>query len=228
MIDEAQIREIIRRVTERVLDRLMAEGLFLPEQNGALVLVSNFIPEPALLNKYLKSRFTTGVTCAALEPNARLDPEFDAVFAARVDEQQRLFSTLKFYEHIVLAMPSMQLLNRIAIGDDSGFTEQLVLRAILMRKKVTVVLDYQPPKFKRGTFFEGVVNSITALKDMGAEIVSLTPVLRSADLVCELVTEDTILWAYLCGDRSIQCTKGTIVTPLAKDKANELGIAIEG
>ena len=50
MIDEAQTREIIRRVTEHVLERLMAEGLFLPDQSGALVIVPNFNPEPALLN----------------------------------------------------------------------------------------------------------------------------------------------------------------------------------
>lgn len=228
MIDEAQTREIIRRVTERVLERLMAEGLFLPDQTGALVLVPNFIPESALLNKYLKERFHSGVTCALVEQIAALDPAFHTVFAAQRDEQQRLLSTLKFYEHIVLAMPSLKLLNRIANGEDSGFTEQLVLRAILLEKKVTVVLDYQPPKFKRGTFFESVVSSITALKDMGVEIVSLVPTLKPADSACELVTEDRIQQAYWYGDRSIQCAKGAIVTPLAKDKANELGVTIEG
>lgn len=228
MIDEAQTREIIRRVTERVLERLMAEGLFLPHQTGALVLVQNFVPETALLNKYLKDRFPSGVTCAVPENFAGLDPEFHTICAAQRDEQQRLFSSLKFYEHIVLAMPSLQLLNRIANGEDSGFLEQLVLRAILLEKNVTVVLDYQPPKFKRGTFFESVVNSITALRDMNVEIVSLVPTLRQADPGCELVTEDKILQAYLYGDRSVQCARGAIVTPLAKDKANELGVTIEG
>lgn len=228
MIDEAQLREIIRRVTGHVLERLMAEGLFLPDQNGALVVVPNYNPESGLLNKYLKKRFASGVTCALLERSAGLDPEFHTVYAAQRDEQQRLLSMLKFYEHVVLAMPSLQLLHRIANGEDSGFTEQLVLRAILLEKKVTVVLDYQPPKFKRGTFFESVVSAISALKDMGVEIVSLVPTLRPADPDCELVTEDKILQAYLYGDRSIQCAKGAIVTPLAKDKANELGVTIEG
>jgi hypothetical protein len=228
MIDEAQTREIIRRVTECVLERLMAEGLFLPDQNGALVIVPNFNPEPALLNKYLKDRFPIGVTCALFEQIAALDPEFHTVYATQQDKQRGLLSMLKFYEHIVLTMPSLQLLNRIANGEDSGFTEQLVLRAILLEKKVTVVLDYQPPKFKRGTFFENIVSAITALKDMGVEIVSLAPTLKPADSICELVTEDKIQQVYLYGDRSIQCAKGAIVTPLAKDKANELGVTIEG
>ena len=228
MIDEAQTREIIRRVTERVLERLMAEGLFLPEQNGALVLVPNFIPEPALLSKYLKNRFSTGVTCAMLEPGSGLDPELHTVFATQRDEQQRILSMLKFYEHVVLTVPSLQLLARIANGEDSGFIEQLILRAILLEKKVTVVLDYHLPKFMRGTFFESVVSSITALKDMGVEIVTLVSTLRRADTGCELVTEDEIQQAYLYGDRFIRCAKGAIVTPLARDKANELGVTIEG
>jgi len=228
MMDEAQTREFIRRVTERVLERLMAEGLFLPNQTGVLVLVPNFIPEPALLNKYLKEHAPSGVNCAFLEQSIGLDPGFHTVCAAQRDEQQRLLSALKFYERVVLAMPSLQLLNRIANGEDSGFTEQLVLRAILLEKNVTVVLDYQPPKFKRGTFFESVVNSITALKDMGVEIVSLVPTLRQADSACELVTEDKVVQAYSYGDRSVRCARGAIVTPLAKDKANELGVKIEG
>ena len=228
MIDEAQIKEIVRRVTELVLGRMMAEGLFLPQQNGALVMIPNVIPEPALLNKYLNNRFSTGVSCALFEPCSGLDPAFRTMHAVQREEQQLLLSGLKFYEHIVLAMPTLQLLNRIANGEDSGLMEQLVLRAILLEKKVTVVLDYQPPKFKRGTFFESVVSSITALKDMGVEIVSLVPMLKPADPASELVTEDTILQAYLYGDRSIQCAKGAIVTPLAKDKANELGVTIEG
>jgi hypothetical protein len=228
MIDEAQIKEIVRRVTELVLGRMMTEGLFLPEQEGALVVIPNDIPEPALLNGYLKSRFSTGVRCALFEHCPGLDPAFQTANAGQRDEQQWLLTSLKFYEHIVLAMPSLQLLNRIANGEDSGLIEQLVLRAILLEKRVTVVLDYQPPKFKRGTFFESVANSVTALKDMGVEIVSLVPTLKPADPACELVTEDTILQAYLYKDRSIQCAKGAIVTPLARDKASELGVTIEG
>jgi hypothetical protein len=228
MIDEAQIKEIIRRVTENVLGRMIAEGLYLPEQNGALVILPSFIPEPALLNSYLMTRFPTGVTCAMMESCAELDPSFDRILAAEKAQQQRLLSSLKFYQHVVLAMPSLQLLNRIANGEDSAFTEQIMLRAILQEKKVTVVLDYRPPKFRRGTFFESVVSSITTLKDMGVEIVSLVSTLKQTDSGCELVTEDEIMQAYLYGDRSIRCAKGAIVTPLAKDKANELGVVIEG
>lgn len=227
-MDEAQIREIVRRVTERVLGRLMAEGLFLPEQNGALVVVPNFLPEPALLNQYLKDRFPGGVTCALYEPCAGLDPSFDTIPAVKADARQHLLSMQKFYEHVVLAMPSLQLLGRIANGEDAGAVEQLVLRSILLGQKVSVVLDYAPPKFRRGTFFESVVGSVTALRDMGVEIVSLAPRLKPAEAGLELVTEREVLEAYQYGDRSVPCAKGALVTPLARDKANELGVTIEG
>ena len=70
-MDEAQIRQIVRRITERVLERLMAQGLFLPEQNGALVVVPNVLPEPALLNAYLKQQFPNGAACAVLDARFR-------------------------------------------------------------------------------------------------------------------------------------------------------------
>jgi len=227
-VDEAQIRQIVRSITERVLERLMAEGLFLPEQNGALVVIPNFLPEPALLSAYLKSAFPNGVACAVLEPTLALDPSFERIDAHTREAQQHVLSSLKFYERVVLAMPTLQLLGRIANGEDAGFAEQLLLRAILLEKKVSVVLDYTPPKFKRGTFFEGLVGSITALQDMGVEMVSLTPKLKPAEVGFELVTEQEVLEAYQYGDRIVRCAKGAVITPLAKDKANELGVSIEG
>ena len=226
-MDEAQIRQIVRRITERVLERLMAQGLFLPEQNGALVVIPNFLPESALLYSYLKQQFPNGVACAVLEPSVALDPSFERIEATTREAQQPLLSSLKFYDRVVLAMPTLQLLGRIANGEDAGFAEQLMLRAILLEKKVSVVLDYTPPKFKRGTFFEGLVGSITALQDMGVEVVSLTPRLKPAETGFELVTEQEVLAAYQYGDRFVKCAKGAVITPLAKDKANELGVSIQ-
>ena len=225
-MDEAQIRQIVRSITERVLERLMAEGLFLPEQNGALVVIPNFLPEPALFSAYLKNEFPNGVACAVLEPALALDPSFERIDAHTREAQQHVLSSLKFYERVVLAMPTLQLLGRIANGEDAGFAEQLMLRAILLEKKVSVVLDYTPPKFKRGTFFEGLVGSITALMDMGVEMVSLTPKLKPTEVGFELVTEQEVLEAYQYGDRIVRCAKGAVITPLAKDKANELGVTI--
>ena len=228
MLSEAQIREIVRQVTGRVLSRLTAEGLFQPEQDGTLVVVPNFIPEPALLNEYLKQYGSSGVTCALLEPSGGLNLAFNTIPAAEREQQQSLLASLKFYERVVLAMPTLQLLGRIANGADTGFAEQLILKAILLDRKVTVALDYTPPKFRRGTFFESVVGSITALKDMGVEVVSLTQKLKPAEIGFALVTETEVLEAYQYGDRSVKCAKGAVVTPLARDKANELGVTIEG
>jgi hypothetical protein len=227
MVDEAQIRQIVRKITERVLERLMAQGLFLPEQNGALVVIPNFLPESALLFAYLKQQFPNGVACAVLEPSVQLDSAFERIDATTREAQQHVLSSLKFYHRVVLAMPTLQLLGRISNGEDAGFAEQLMLRAILLEKKVSVVLDYTPPKFKRGTFFEGLVGSITALQDMGVEMVSLTPQLKPAETGFELVTEQEVLAAYQYGDRFVKCAKGALVTPLARDKANELGVSIQ-
>jgi hypothetical protein len=102
-----------------------------------------------------------------------------------------------------------------------------MLRAILLGKKVTVVLDYMPPQFKRGTFFENLLSAIGALKDMGVEIVSLVPSLKKPVTEYSLVTENEVISAHEGGECTVRCAKGAIVTPLARDKAKELGITIE-
>ena len=42
-----------------------------------------------------------------------------------------------------------------------------------------------------------------------------------------LVTEAAIAEAYKAGRKRVRCAEGVIVTPLARDAARELGIAIE-
>ena len=226
-MEEAQLRYIIRRITEQVIDRLIAEGKYLPESNGVLTLVPNYETEAASLNIYLKDNYPSRVTCALFEEINSLDKTFEILSAVKKEQQQQLLSSLKFYKDVVLAMPALGLLKRIAEGDDTGLVEQIILRAILLGKKVTVVLDYIPPKFKRGTFFENILNAISALKDMGVEIVSLQPSLKNPLKEYCLVTEAEVISAHQSGEFTVRCAKGAIVTPLANDKAKEFGITIE-
>lgn len=226
-MEEAQLKYIIRKITEQVMNRLIAEGKYIPESDGVLTVVPNFITEVASLNIYLKEHYHATITCALFEEVSSLDRTFEIINTAKKEQQQQLLASLKFYNEVVLAMPALSLLKRIAEGDDTGLVEQIILRAILLEKKVTVVLDYVPPKFKRGTFFESILNAINALEDMGVEIVSLQSSLKSPLKEYCLVTEAEVISAHQSGELTVRCAKGAIITPLAKDKAKELGITIE-
>lgn len=225
-MEETQLKNIVRRITQQVIERLIAEGKFIPEQYGVLAIVPNFIPEPASLTKYLRETYQSCITCALFE-DVKLDKAFETVSVSDKEQQQLLLSSLKYYNNIVLAMPAVGLLKKIAQGDDTGFVEQLVLRSILLGKSVTVILDYIPPKFKRGTFFESIIDAIDALKDMGAEIVSLQAPVKRPRREYSFVTETEVITAHENGEPAVICTSGAIVTPLAIDKAKELDVTIE-
>jgi hypothetical protein len=135
-------------------------------------------------------------------------------------------ASLSKYSDIVLATPPIGLLKKIASADDSGFVEQLVMRAILWEKKVSCVLDYMTPKFKRSTVFEVVCDALDALKEMGVEVVSVAAGTQKETDVLALVTEADVLETYKNTGSSIRILPGAVVTPLARDKAKELHISI--
>lgn len=64
-------------------------------------------------------------------------------------------------------------------------------------------------------------------KDIGSEIISLVPSLKKSGTEFSLVTECEVIGAHETGEYTVRCAKGAIVTPLAKDKAKDLGIKIE-
>lgn len=220
--DDRELRVLIRRVADQVIRRLLE-----PEKAvaGALVLVPSYVPDAKPLKEYLLQRYTDGVTAAG-EGAAALEGFKTQAIEAQHDKQL-LMSSLKGYADVLLIDPPLWMLKNIAAGDDRGICEQAFMRALLWKKNVSVVLDFERPKFSRGTFFEGINDALKAIEDMGANIVSLKLSAGKPEGRLELVTEAEIEDALRQGRERVVCAPGAIVTPLARDAAKELGIVIE-
>lgn len=224
-------QDMIRLITEEVLRRIEAMGGLTKLKRSqaktrVLVLIPSFVADEAALISYLKRTYQEPVTCILWENAVLKDASFMTIkFQAGVDETQ-LMASLHQYGEIVLAIPPITLLKNIASGDDSNFIEQLVMRAILWEKKVSCVLDYTMPKFKRSTMFEGLCDALDALKDMGVKVVSAAPGAQNAKDGLSLVTEIDVEAAYKKAGTSVRALSGAIITPLARDKAKELNIEI--
>ena len=111
----------------------------------------------------------------------------------------------------------MELLQEIARGRDKELMAHLMVRSILWRKDVRLYLDFEPPRFRRNTFLEGVSSALDTLKDMG---VTVSPYYTgdAARLIGEsLVTEADVLAASQRPDKTIHCRVGAIITPAARD-----------
>ena len=220
--DEKELKSLIRRIAEQVIRRLLE-----PEKTeaGALVLAPSFVPDAGPMREYLKAQYGGEITYAG-EGAAALGEGFKAVGVETQQGKERLMGSLKNYKYIVLATPPLWMLKNIASGDDRGFIEQAFMRALLWEKKVSVVLDFGRPKFKRGTFFEGLSDALGAIEEMGAEVVSLKLSVGRPEGELPLVTEAEVVDAQKQGKERIRCAQGAIVTPLARDTAKELGVEI--
>lgn len=220
--EERELKRLIRRITGEVLRRLLE-----PEKaaQGTLVLVPSYVTDKDPLIAYLKENHY-GVTCVGAGAPA-LGALFQTLGMGSAQEQQRLMETLKGYADVVLYAPPLWMLKNIASGDDRGFTEQAFMRSLLWEKKTELLLDYEKPRFRRGTFYEGISDALGAIEGMGARIVKLPLSVGRPEGYLPLVTETEVTDAHRQGRKRIRCAEGAIVTPLAWDAARELGIAID-
>ncbi len=223
-IDEGrELKMLIRRVAEQVIRRMLE-----PEkvETGTLALLPSFVPDMAPLNDYLKISCQDGLICAG-EGAALLGAGFVEAGTETQQEKQKLMESMKSCHKVLLVSPPLWMLKNIANGDDRGFFEQAFMRALLWNKSVTVILDFEKPGFKRGTYFEGLNDALHAIENMDAEVVSLKLSVGKPEGQYSLVTEVEVVDAHKQRKERIRCSPGAIVTPLARDTAKELSVLID-
>lgn len=222
-IEERELISLIRRIAEQVIrEQLQPESV----ERGVLALVPSFVPDAAPLEQYLLQKYGTHVTCTG-EGAATLSETLRKTAMETPEEKQRLMARLKGFADVALVCPPLWMLQNIARGDDRGFHEQACMRALLWHKNVWVLLDYERPKFSRGTFFAELNDTFKALEDMGAKIVSLGLSVSKPEAELSLVTQAEIDEAHRSGRGRVRCAQGAIITPLARDAAKELGVGID-
>ena len=214
-MDEKQLKELIKRIVLEVIRRLNGFG-----ECRTIALVPGYSAYAAEASEYLSGKST----CAALFGDAEPLSEIDSKHVETADDKKALMRTMRDAEEVVLVAPSLSLLTAVAGGDDSHFEAVIFEKALLDGKKATVLLDFQPPKFKRGTLYDKVISAVDAVRDMGAEVVYLG---AKPDEGYALITEFEVNEAAKRGIARLQCASGAIVTPLARDAAAEKGVAID-
>ena len=196
-------------------------------QDCALVLVPDFVPAPERALAALAARFGAKFSLAFLS---------DAVFAGgetpacRLDwatQQNELVELLVRAEHAVLLCPNTALLTRMGAGASGEDFSEALIRRILWGKAVDVLLDFEPPKFRRDTVFARLAEAIDLRSSMGFRLSTYQPCEGGAGDVLALVTEREVVDVKQSGRKTILCAAGAIVTPLAVDTAKELQIHIE-
>ncbi len=220
-------------LVKQILCEVQAKIKYSAEQDeqieGTMALFTAFVPSRHACAKKLVSLYGGGIDCALFNGVSFSAPGFHAIEIRDEDDREQLMDLLAGKKDIVLVTPKLSMLYRLAEGNDEGFIEQAFLRPLLWGRNVTILLDFDIPRFKRATFFERVVDSIDVLTNMGVRIEAYKPSRDGMDIaeVKTLVTEMDVLDAYKNGSKRIICDKNAVITPLAKDKAQELDVKID-
>lgn len=215
---------LINLIVEEVLCRLKEQTPSPVEEAGTLVVAASEVMAPQIADRILRQEFTN-IQYAFLKNGA--DDSGNPGANKEGWNEKKLLTATSASENVVLLAPSVRTLENIASGQDMEFLELAMLRAILWGKKVYVMLDFEIPKFKRGTFFEKLLNALDALKDMGIQMITYQCYADQKQELLSLVTENEVMEAFSQKKNRIVCVKGAIVTPAAKDRAAELKIKID-
>ena len=214
---EAIVAEVVRRVAE--LERQKQH----PEQ--VLVLLAAPVAYPKELKKLLTTRYGCGYTPICFAEQCELEDDY-ILYASKLSEKE-LLAKVTGAKTVILVGPKLELLSKIAGGEDSEFLSYLLVRSILWRKDVQLYLDFDPPRFKRNTFLEGVASAIETLRQMDVAVCPYYTADAAAQLGASLVTEADVLAAAEREDKTIRARVGAIITPAARDALLTAGVVLQ-
>ena len=225
-IDPAKLQSIINELVAQTVARLNSDGeKDINAGDTALVLLPKYISEPKLLADYIEKTFRNARYIFA--EGSKPGQDFQGV---RIDDEaskQEVIASLGGYQNIVLAFPSVNVVKKIAGGEDEGFAETVVTKALLKNKNVVIILDFSLQPASHSKWLKSIFSAVKDVEEAGAEFVTLSCTCEEEQNALELVTEADVARIFDSGSRTIHCKKGAVVTPLAKDRANELGLTIE-
>lgn len=214
---DAIVEEVVRRVA--IMERRKQN----PER--VLVLLAAPLAYPKELKELLKSQFGEGYTPISITQDSALEDE-STLFLSELGESG-LTEKITAAKTVVLVGPKLELLNKIARGEDQDLLSYLMIRSILWKKDVRLYLDFDPPQFKRNTFLEGVASGIETLRQMQVTVCPYYKGDAAAAKQNSLITEADVLAAAERKDKTIHARVGTIITPAARDALLTSGVIVQ-
>lgn len=225
-LSDTEISRIIERVTQEVGQKMKIDE----QSDGAettVVLIPGFVPSPKKALASIQEHYGSDVTLILL---GGAGIESNGIGGRQLDwpkQANELIELLVGAKHAVLLAPGTGLLLRMGGGQDENGVGEALLRRILWGKPVDVLLDFEPPKFRCGTYFAQIAEAVDTLSSMGVRFFTYQPTDRASTGACSLLTERDVIDAKNSGQKTLVCLKEAIITPLAADTARELQIHIE-
>ena len=175
-MDRAQLYKLTELIVAEVVRRIAQEERRRQHPEQGLVLLADSVSFPEKLQQTLNEQFGVAYTPVSIpETNTFAD---EALLYAGKLEPGGLLERVKEAKTVILVSPRLELLRRIASGDDGDPLSHLLVRAILWQKDVRVYLDYEPPRFRRNTFLADTAEAIDTLRQWPLRSARISPWLR--------------------------------------------------
>ncbi len=226
-LSDDQIEKIIARAQSSMNAAQSACTAHVASEDSVLVLVPGFVPAPEKALYALSTQYGKYYQLVFLSDSVFTHEGAASCRLDWVTQKNELVDLLVRAEHAVLLAPGTALLARMSNGDHEEDFSEALMRRILWGKSVDVLLDFEPPKFRRDTLFARLAETIDTLTTIGFRFSVYQPCEDAASDVLALVTEREVVEAKQNGKKTILCAGSAIVTPLAVDTAKELTINIE-
>lgn len=233
---EKDFNTLLAEITKEVLRRAAAElpltslnDIFPPEKpdENTVVLVPSLVPFREKAMERLIGKFGRNLAFVSFGEPFRADGY--RVIIAGNENREEIMELLESTINLVLLAPPLQVIRRIAAADDGDFLTWLFIRGRLWGKKTSIYLDFTPPLHRKAPYEERMVETLEALSALNVPLENyLEEVPEASAEERTLVTEEDVLEVSQAGKKEIAVSSGGIVTPLARDRAKELGISITG
>lgn len=222
-LKHSQIEAAVEKILWKVVGKLEAAGLAGwngegntgEEPNPILVLIPQTATSvPEILCHISGKNPGRGMTRAAGDTSRKL----------------KIFQDLHRYEKVYCVSPGMKFLEDISLGIDEGTLESAVIKALLLKKQVHFVVDYEVQGFSAGPLLKKAGKLLEAVRAQGIEVETIWDGEEGRkpqpSKERRLVTEEDIQTLWNKGIKQVSRSKDCIITPLARDKANELDIKL--
>ncbi len=227
---EAEV--LIKKVTREVLNRLKDQ---LTETQRILVVIPKYAENSRRILQYIAADNPSGqlsILTYNPEINLNLPVKYSLLDISDIQIQNQIITKLTDYNAVYCISPNIKLLENLHSLDDSHFVEWLIIHGMLNYLEVTIIIDHD---FKRENLnkvekkVKDLLKGISQL-DILVENINCSNVTRDQENKQYgpgkvLITEQQVEKMYRDGVKDIK-GKEAIITPLAYDKARELGIRV--
>lgn len=242
-VKRQEIEALVKKATNEVLGKLG----YINEQNltsssrdkkkdkGVLVIVPQYVVSLDEFLKYISKKYPTYEITLAV--HGKIDEqEVKRLCKSEIyhieNEDSRLEIQKRFssFSDILCISPGIKQMETIVQGDERCFITNLFIRGLLSSKRVQVLVEYNVNDMKNNLLTKKIKELLSTIEGLGAAVNTINSRHLEPSLVTtgktKLVTQDDIDNMWKNGIKQLEAGKGCIITPLAKDRAREIGLSI--